>query len=213
MLLEKYGEFSFEYNGISWLGKPSFGRVAAIGTPKEIINTVKVICSPVRYHDTYREAFNLVRLCVDKPLPIEWQPKLFMSKSGAKTIPNYIDSDTQSFIISMARHCIVHAMNGKPKSAPESVGKQEEIAEFDPYEFIESAIELLGMTTEQAANLSMTEYIARIEAKPWYKEARKKEGGKLTVQQQKALLDEQREMDKKLRERQNEIEPQVQTEK
>lgn len=47
----------------------------------------------------------------------------------------------------------------------------------------------------------MTEYIARIEAKPWYKEAMKKEGGKLTLKQQKDLLDEQREMDKKLKAR------------
>tara|TARA_R100000951_G_scaffold57404_1_gene48220 strand:+ start:688 stop:1311 length:624 start_codon:yes stop_codon:yes gene_type:complete len=202
MLLTKYGEFDFHYGGVKYFGKPSFGCIAGVGTPKEIIDTVKVICSPVRYHDTYRESFNLLQLCVDKPLPKEFEPKLFMGKNG-KTIPNHIDEVNKLFVINMAKHCIVHAMNGKPKDTVESIGKAEVITEFDPYEWIESAIELLGMTTEQAANLSMTEHIARVESKPWYKEARKKdkEKGMVSPAESIKLMNEQREMDKKLRER------------
>lgn len=188
MLLPKYGDFEFKYNGETFTGKCSFGNLTKLGTPKDIIYKVNLV-------NDYWVARMILQCFIDGELPsfCEDDP---INRLGARRA----SKDSRTFVITMAKHCIHHAMTGKVKEGKSS-DKSESVKEFDPYEFIESAMELLELTKEEAANLSMTEYIARIEAKPWYKEAMKKEGGKLTLKQQKDLLDEQREMDKKLKAR------------
>lgn len=203
MLLAKYGDFEFKYNGETFTGKCSFGNLTKLGTPKDIIYYATLIH---HYDDEIRYVASrrVLQCFIDKQLP-EFNDFFFMPDldfRGNPTSEPIIDSkqDERTWIEVMAKHCIHHAMTGKVKEGKSSA-KSESVTEFDPYEFIESAMELLELTKDEAANLSMTEYIARIEAKPWYKEAMKKEGGKLTLKQQKDLLDEQREMDKKLKAR------------
>ena len=158
-------------------------------------NVFFVVFYKVNLVNDYWVARIILQCFIDAELPsfCEDDP---INRLGARRA----SQDSRTFVIAMAKHCIHHSMTGKVKEGKSSA-KSESVTEFDPYEFIESAMELLELTKEEAANLSMTEYIARIEAKPWYKEAMKKEGGKLTLKQQKDLLDEQREMDKKLKAR------------
>lgn len=191
MLLTKYGDFEFKYNGEIFTGKCSLGNLTKLGTPQDIIYKVH------RVND-YWIARMILQCFIDGDLPsfCEDEP---INRLGARRA----NQDTRAFVITMAKHCIYHSMTGKVKDNVEHSGKSESVTEFDPYEFIESAIELLDLTMEQAANLSMSEYIARIEAKPWYKEARKKEkeNGLVSPAESLKLMNEQREMDRKLRER------------
>lgn len=191
-MLTKYGEFEFTYQDEVFKGKPSFANISKIGTPSQIIHAVKMLNIPMHSYHTARMILNC---CIDGDLP--WfNDDEGINRLGARRANN----ETRAFVVTMAKHCIQHGICGNVKSEL-SRDKKQELAEFDPYEFIESAIELLGLSMEEAANLSMTEYISRIKVKPWYKEARDKESKKVPLSVQRELLDEQREMDRKLRER------------
>lgn len=168
-MLKKYGEFEFKYNGETFKGWPSLLNISKIGSPEQIIHCVKLLSNQ---ECQYYVARKILDACIDGDLPD------FIDNKEAVDYPfeniRSISSDHVTFVVVMARHCIAYGVNGMLDI--ELTGgdpEYSEVSRFDPYEYIESAVELLDMSTDEAANLTLTQYMAMIAQKPWFKESQK----------------------------------------
>jgi hypothetical protein len=76
----------------------------------------------------------------------------------------------------LAEHCMLHGVCGSSDQIRESKesGESGKLEEFDPYVYVVTAMEILGLTSEEAEKLTMTKFIRMIDAK--LKLTRKKEG-------------------------------------
>lgn len=170
--LKEYGYGTFKFDGEVYSIAPTFSNIAAIGTPKEIIHCVKLLDNP---HTCYYVALRILQACCDKELP-EFainEPLPDLTPTGEMiSFASTDNEDHVSFVIGVARHCIKHGICGAVE-LDSSEDKTEEIDEFDAYKFIESAMIMFNIKRDEAANMTMTEYIRLAKIK--YPELNKKD--------------------------------------
>ncbi len=138
-------------DGSEYTFRPSFGRIAALGAPHEIVETFARLHGP---HAAAEAAYVLACLCdQEDPTPlIGWR-----DEGGWH--PGAMPADEQVII---ARHLLQHGMVGK--ASPEK-GDGEYRAEFNAAEYISAARVHLGLSSEDAEALSMTEFQTMFEMK------------------------------------------------
>lgn len=129
-------EFSFS---------PSFGRIAALGSPHEIVDLFAGLHGP---HSRTTAAYVLACLCdQEDPTPlIGW---LDAEGWHAGEMP-----EAEAVII--ARHLMQHGIVGKAR--PEKKGDGAYSDTFDASEYISAARVHLGLSSADAEALSMTEF-------------------------------------------------------
>jgi Family of unknown function (DUF6246) len=126
---------------------PSFGRIAALGSPHEIVQTFAALHGPRAAQEA---AYVLAGLCdQDDPAPlIGWRDADGTQHPGAMP-------EAEQIVI--ARHLMQHGICGKarPGGAPAD-GKFSD--RFDAAEYVSAARVHLGLSSADAEALSMTEF-------------------------------------------------------
>lgn len=129
---------------------PTLGKIANI---KDLENRIELILSPVRDKISYREAFEFLQACVDRPLPKRLEPKYYI---GNKT--NYIERDEQLDIYWLAVHCIRHGVSGVSADIDAS-DSNEQGGKFDALEIIEIVSQKYSIPRKDVMNMTMTEVL------------------------------------------------------
>lgn len=184
-MLTKYGHARIEFNSKSYDLIPSFINISKLGTPAEIIELFKMMLDDSPWYCKFDLALTVLECCHGKPLPVELTGKIEVNgwnNSICYLAPKHT-SEMFNDVIALAMHCLKHAIVGDVDYEPASSDKALE--EFDPYEFIELAIEHLNCSRDDAANMTMTEFVRRMRLKfpP------KKEEETATEAQQRAMVE------------------------
>ncbi|URI08779.1 DUF6246 family protein [Aquincola tertiaricarbonis] len=151
MLVEAGFVRAFDSTGGEWTFRPSFGRIASLGTPHEIVALYAGLHGPRAAADA---TYVLACLCdQDDPTPlIGW---LDEEGQHAGTMPAIEQ-------IVIARHLMQHGIAGKAKPGQ---GNGEYSDRFDAAEYIAAARVHLGLSSADAEALSMTEFQTMLEMK------------------------------------------------
>lgn len=138
--------------GVEYSFTPSLGRIAALGTPQEIVKLYAGLHGPSAAKDA---AYVLASLCdQEDPTPlVGW-----IDEDGAH--PGVMPESEQIII---ARHLMQHGIAGKAKPSNKGDGKYSD--KFDAAEYIAAARVHLGLSSADAEALSMTEFQMMFEMK------------------------------------------------
>lgn len=139
-------------DGAEYTFSPSFARIAALGSPHEIVATFAALHGPRATHEA---AYVLACLCdQDDPLPLTgW-------RDGSTQHPGLMPEAEQ---IILARHLMQHGIVGKARPGAKDSGKFSD--RFDAAEYIAAATVHLGLSDADASGLSMTDFQLRFEIK------------------------------------------------
>ncbi|AKA61192.1 hypothetical protein [Pseudoalteromonas phage H103] len=182
MLLKEYGHGCIEYGDVKYIIVPSFIKISAIGTPEEIINTVKGLHSDDPL-DVYSSAFSILQSCCDKDFPRELFGDLSMTDDGINKLD--VSPEQINDLIVLANHCVLHGVVGKVDFKG---GEGEPLTEFDAYEYIDLAVEHFNLSYDEAAKMTMTQFVRRMRTK--YPEAHKKQAAEAAkASEQKAMVE------------------------
>lgn len=140
--------------GDEWTFIPSFARIDLLGTPREIVQVYAQLHGPQAV-ETAR--YVLATMC---------------EQEDATPLIGWIDDDRQlhhglmpdAEMVIIARHLMQHGIIGKARpGSGKGDGKYSE--EFDVREYVTAARVHLGLSTEDAERLSMSEFQAMFEMK------------------------------------------------
>lgn len=142
-------------DGQEYTFRPSLGRIAALGSPAEIVELYAELHHQHKAEHAAR--YILASLCdQDDPTPlIGWHD------ADSMTIVRGAMPAGEQVVI--ARHLMQHGIVGAATPAAEGSGSYS--AEFRAAEYIAAACVHLGMSSDDAAALSMTELQLRFETK------------------------------------------------
>jgi hypothetical protein len=139
--------------GVEFTFTPSLGRIAALGTPQEIVKLYAGLHGPSAAKDA---VYILASLCEqDDPTPlVGW-----IDEDGAH--PGLMPESEQIII---ARHLMQHGIAGKARpDSKKGDGKYSD--KFEAAEYIAAARVHLGLSSADAEALSMTEFQTMFEMK------------------------------------------------
>lgn len=138
--------------GVEYSFTPSLGRIAALGSPQEIVRLYAGLHGPSAAKDA---AYILATLCnQEDPTPlIGW-------KDDAGDHSGLMPESEQIII---ARHLMHHGIVGKAKPGNKGDGKYSD--KFEAAEYIAAARVHLGLSSADAEALSMTEFQMMFEMK------------------------------------------------
>lgn len=161
-MLLNYGHASITVGDKVYSLLPSFQNIAKLGSPKEIISKINSLdASGSDINWQWLTALEIVNCCLDEPLPIEVTGEMIFSERKGKLLykPGKYGKSMFDDMFVLAAHCIKHGICG-PIS--ELKGTEEPLLEFDPYDFIESAQYHLKCSLEEAANMTMTQFVRNV---------------------------------------------------
>lgn len=192
-MLTRYGFAAIYIDDVEYKLSPTFQNIDKLGTPKEIIETVTSLYNCPSINWQYHRALEIVHACCEPALPEKATGRFKVYESGKLKLVNPPPIDFMSDIVVLASHCIKHGVIGV--TGDESGGDGEPMKEFDAYMYIGLSQEHLNKTREQAADMTMTEFLMAWDIK--FPEAKKKRDEKLTKAEQQRLMDYQDELDRK----------------
>jgi hypothetical protein len=139
-------------DGRSWTFTPSFERIAGLGSPHEIVD----LFASLHGEDAAQAAaYVLACLCdQDDPTPlIGWHD---LTDDAPQWVPGVMPAAEQVII---ARHLMQHGICGKARPEAQQKAQAGKYSErFDAAEYIAAARVHLGLSSADAAALSMTEF-------------------------------------------------------
>ena len=184
-MLTRYGFGAIYIDDKEYKISPTFQNIDKLGTPKEIIKKTDLfftMLSPPRgwleqvknYNiKIYKQAVEILQSCCEPKLPSAVTGGFKEQANGTVKIVNPPSQDFMHDIIVLASHCLKYGVIGLTDS--ESLEEGEPISEFDVYHFIGLACEHLGRTREQAADMTLTEFMMAWDIKfPEQKKEREK---------------------------------------
>ena len=120
--------------------------------------------------------------------------KFKVDDRGRMKIVNPPSESFMNDIVVLATHCLRYGIIGVLDEESSSEG--EPIKEFDVYHFIGLATEHLGRTREQAADMTLTEFLMAWDVK-FPEQARERKEKAAKVKSLNALMSYQKELDEK----------------
>ena len=162
-MLTAYGHSKIEWGDKVFILSPSLANIAKIGSPSEIVDTFKQFISSTHLVTKFSIALNVIRCCSEPELPEAFTGGVKFSERQQKfmiTQPNH-GKDMINDVIVLGEHCLIHGVCGKVER--ELTG--DPITEFDAYSFMELARIHLGMQSDDAAKMTMTEFCRLMDAK------------------------------------------------
>jgi len=197
-MLTRYGFGAIYIDDKEYKISPTFQNIDKLGTPKEIINKAIDFYSANKFIDLLMLSIEIIDCCANEPLPIEYTGEIAATKSGLKYKPSKLSGmATAEDLITLASHCLKYGVIGVTDNKSESEG--EPIKEFDAYYYIGLACEHLRKSREEAADMTLTEFLMAWDIK--FPEAKKKRDERLTKAEQQRLMDYQDELDRKAAQR------------
>lgn len=192
-MLTRYGFGAIYIDDKEYKISPTFQNIDKLGTSKEIIETFTSFFNCPSVNWQYHRAVEILQACCEPKLPDKVTGRFRVDERGKMKLVNPPSADFMHDIIVLASHCLKYGVVGVTDS--ESTEEGEPISEFDVYHFIGLACEHLGRTREQAADMTLTEFMMAWDIKfPEQKKARQE---RLSKMEQKRLFAYQDELDKK----------------
>lgn len=155
-----------------FLFRPSFSALSRIGAPEQIESVIKGCLDCMEsltsglINPEYRySCVSMINACcedeeITRALFGYWQVK---SRKGEERLVFIEGAETAENTIVLANHLVKWGVVGKPKRRVTEGDKVKK--DFDPFEYVGSAIAHLGLSTNEAWQLTMTEFQAAIDAK------------------------------------------------
>jgi hypothetical protein len=172
-MLTRYGFGAIYIDGKEYKISPTFQNIDKLGTPKEIIETFTSFFNCPSINWQYHRAVEILQACCEPKLPEKVTGRFRVDERGRMKLVNPPSADFMHDIIVLASHCLKYGVIGVTDS--ESHEEGEPISEFDVYHFIGLATEHLGRTREQAADMTLTEFMMAWDIKfPEQKKEREK---------------------------------------
>lgn len=176
-MLTRYGFGAIHIDDKQYEISPTFQNIDKLGTPKEIIETFTSFFNCPSINWQYHRAVEILQACCEPKLPDKVTGRFRVDERGKMKLINPPSADFMHDIIVLASHCLKYGVVGVTDS--ESTEEGEPISEFDVYHFIGLACEHLGRTREQAADMTLTEFMMAWDIKfPEQKKEREKEAVK-----------------------------------
>lgn len=147
-------------DGREWTFSPSLARIAALGSPHEIVSLFAGLHGP---NAATEAAYVLACLCdQDDPTPLIGGVRIDPGDPTApqEQIPAAMPAAEQ---IVIAQHLMRHGIVGKARPGAPGEGKTSD--RFDAAEYIAAATVHLGLSDADAEGLSMTDFQTRFEMK------------------------------------------------
>lgn len=191
-MLTGYGFGAIYIDDKEYKINPTFQNIAKLGKPREIIETFTSFFNCPSINWQYHRAVEILQSCLEPNLPESATGRFKVYENGKMKLVNPPSNDFMSDIIVLAGHCLKHGVVGVTDSDSE---EGEPIKEFDPYFYIGLARKHLGMSRDEAASMTLTEFLAMWDIE--FPEAKKKRDERLTKAEQQRLMDYQDELDKK----------------
>ncbi len=166
----EHGFATIKVDGVGYELAPTLLNISKIGSPKQIVDHFSLI----RFKDNlgYVSCVNVLEAC---GLPSKILGGLSGFKNGK---PQYVMGRIPcDDVFVLANHCMKHGVCGigEPKGA-----KTKPITEFNPYQMINLAKQVLDITLTEAEQLTMTKLSMLFEALP-------KEKDKLSEREQQEI--------------------------
>ena len=163
-MLLAYGHAKIEWQGVTYSLAPTFANIAKIGSPSEIVDDFKSFISSINPVYKFNIALSVLRACCDRDLPEAFTGRTVFMSGKLKYVQPAHGVNVFSDIITLAEHCFIHGVCGKVEQ-DDNEKDGEPLKEFDAYAFMEMSRVHLGMSREEAQNLTMTEFIRMMRAK------------------------------------------------
>jgi hypothetical protein len=145
-------------DGSSWSFTPSFGRIASLGSPHEIVDLFAALHGP---RAAQAAAYVLACLCDQEDVsPLVGFHDLSAAGDKPRWVPGLMPEREQ---IVIAQHLMRHSIVGKARPEQQSSGDYSD--RFDAHEYVAAARVHLGMSAADAEALSMTEFQTMLEMK------------------------------------------------
>lgn len=196
-MLTRYGFGAIYIDDKQYKISPTFENIAKIGSPKQIVEEMKGFFNCPSINWQYYRALEILQHCCEPKLPEYVTGRFRVDARGRMKLVNPPHNDVVHDLIALAVHCLKYGVVGVTDD--DSQGDGEPITEFDPYYFIGLAQEHLNKSREQAADMTLTEFIMLWDIK--FPEAKKKREERLTKAEQESLFALQDELDKKAAQR------------
>lgn len=192
-MLTRYGFGAIYIDDNKYEVRPTFQNIGKLGNAKEVIETFKAFFNCPSINWQYHRAVEILQACCEPKLPDSATGRFRVDERGRMKIVNPPPQEFMHDIIVLASHCLRYGVVGVTDE--ESSGEGEPIKEFDVYYFIGLATEHLGRTREQAADMTLTEFLMAWDIK--FPEQVKKRKERLTKAEQERLFALQDELDRK----------------
>lgn len=193
-MLTRYGFGAIYIGDKQYKISPTFQNIDKLGTPTEIVETFKSFFDCPSINWQYQRAVEILQACCEPKLPEKATGRFKVYENGKMKLINPPSNDFMHDIIVLASHCMQYGVVGVADD--ESTGDGEPITEFDAYHFMGLATEHLGRTREQAADMTLTEFMMAWDIKhPEQAKERKEKARK--AKSLNALMAYQKELDEK----------------
>lgn len=163
------GDVLIKANGRNYYMRPSFLSVSNIGSPKEIVRIFKLLCRAyevvvLRVPDNALSLYPLSAFsAIDKVI------NACLYDEDSSDITGYVKRGkhvqrlaTYHDLVVIAYHLLKHGIAGKPKKKVEG---GEELKEFDATEYVGLSVAHLGISNNDAWNMTMVEFQRAFDAK------------------------------------------------
>lgn len=165
MLNINEGLTQIEYGDEVYTLTPSFFNIDKLGSPRKIIDVYRALTlKNFNFINAYVAALEVIEACGGLPFELTGGLTYSFNKSKSMIIPGAIHHEE---IIIIAEHLMMHAVSGTKEQVKESKDRKssEAINEFDAAKYVLNATESLGMTNDEAWQLSMTKFARLSRAK------------------------------------------------
>lgn len=164
MILTSIGEIGVTAGDQQYKLRPSLYAMTKLGEPSEIVRVYASVVSDVPHQEQFSDALAVIHACSDEDLSEVFgcfvparAGKGFRFKRG-KAQPEHIIPIAQCLL----QHGITGALEPLPRRADD---EPEYVQEFDARAHVSLAIAHLGMSSQDAWNMTMTELVGALRAK------------------------------------------------
>lgn len=156
------GEFSLNWKGEDFLFSPSFLAMSRIGTPAEIVETLRLLCSGLHDRIAYSAALKVLQACCERELPPNLVGGFSFSDRKGRTLLYKGEMDFDD-AITLASHLMINGIIGKPGKRAQKDSRP--LTEWDATEWQGAAVGMLGASPTEAWRMTMIEFQRAVDAK------------------------------------------------
>ena len=147
---------------------PTLKNMAKIGDSKAIMEHIESLQSQTNHSFLLLDALHVINCCSDKPICVDF----IESKRTNGIKPKGIDQDEIPRLAVVALNCLKHGVLGEPTELSQAEMVEND-SEIDPYKAIDHAVAYMGFSREEAANMTMTEFVRQCELRDPERENKK----------------------------------------
>lgn len=165
-MLTAYGFGEIKFGDASYKLSPTFKNISKLGTPKEIIELFRDFVGATSAMSQYLIGVQVLNACCYPQLPEKLIGRVKASVRGKGLVYVQPSHGKPMFddVIVLAHHCLKHGVCGQIDSDDEEP-EGEPLKEFDAYNYMELARTHLGLSLDDASNMTMTEFVRMMQIK------------------------------------------------